>query len=84
MKKKPPTRKRFHLTFPPKRIQDPIIHTVGIQFNIVTNIRRANVTTDSGWVDLEIQGAEADIHKAVAFLEKKGIRVDPIEKSILE
>lgn len=77
-------RKRIHLTFPQKRIQEPIIHTVGIKFKIVTNIRRANVTADSGWVDLEIDGNEKEIEKAVEFLQKKGVRVDPIEKSIME
>ena len=77
-------RKRVHLTFPPKRVQEPIIHAVGIKFKIVTNIRRANVTTDSGWVDLEIEGEEKEVDKAIEFLEKKGVRVDPIEKSVIE
>src|SRR5262249_55061388 len=47
---------RIHLTFPPEQIKDPVIYLLGKDFNLVTNIRRADVTATHGWVALEIEG----------------------------
>ena len=41
---------RLRLTFPPDLITEPIIHNIGQQYNVITSIRRADVTSDRGWV----------------------------------
>jgi L-aspartate semialdehyde sulfurtransferase ferredoxin len=74
---------RIHLTFPPERIQDPVIYQLGRDFGLVTNIRRADVTATHGWVTLEIEGKEDDLERAVAWLKDKGLKVDPIEKDVI-
>jgi hypothetical protein len=43
------------------------------------NIRRADVQPDMGWVELEIDGNEEDLKKALKAFEHRGVRVDPIE-----
>ena len=35
---------KLHITFPENRIKDPIIYQIGHEFNIVTSIRRSDVT----------------------------------------
>ena len=55
------TRVRF--SFPPKLIKDPIIYLVGKNFKLVTNIRRAEVEENKGWVILELEGEEAEIKR---------------------
>ena len=57
-------RKILNLTFPKKKIKEPIIYNLGQKFKIVTNIRKANVTNDYGWVLLELDGDIAEIQKA--------------------
>ena len=47
-------KQRVKFTFPPHLIQEPIIWRLGRQFDLVTNIRRADVTEDRGWVILEL------------------------------
>ncbi len=74
---------RVHLTFPPERIRDPVIYQLGRDFNVVTNIRRADVTADHGWVTLEIEGREEDLERGVAWLKANGIQVDPIEGDVI-
>src|SRR3989338_11187865 len=49
---------RVYLTFPTELIQVPIIYHLAKDFDIVTNIRRADVTPTYGWVALELEGAE--------------------------
>jgi hypothetical protein len=35
-------------------------------------------------VALEIDGAQAEVDKAVAWLKSKGVTVEPIEKNVIE
>ncbi|HLE45119.1 MAG TPA: NIL domain-containing protein [Methylomirabilota bacterium] len=69
---------RIYLTFPPERVKDPLIYQLGRDFNLVTNIRRADVTATYGWVTLEIEGKQDDLERGVAWLKEKGVKVDPI------
>ncbi|HZR99185.1 MAG TPA: NIL domain-containing protein [Chloroflexota bacterium] len=76
-------KQRVKFTFPPERITQPLIYNMGRQFDVVTNIRRANVTRDRGWVILEISGETAEIERAVEWALNQGVRVDPIEGDIV-
>ena len=75
------TKARFHLTFPDHLISEPVIHRVGSEFGLVTNIRRANIEEHQAWVILEMDGADGDITRAVAWLAEQGLQVDRIEGS---
>ena len=74
---------RIHLTFPPERIKDPVIYQLGRDFDLVTNIRRADVTATHGWVTLEIEGKDDDLERGVTWLKEKGLKVDPIEGDVI-
>ncbi len=76
-------KQRVKFTFPPDRITQPLIYNMGRQFDVVTNIRRANVTRDRGWVILEISGDTSEIERAVEWALNQGVRVDPIEGDIV-
>ncbi len=72
---------RFHLTFPERLISEPVIHRVGRDFDLVTNIRRANIEERGGWVILEVEGTDQDITRAVTWLAEQGLQVDRIDES---
>ena len=63
---------------------DPIIYTLGHQFKVVTNIRRADVSEGKGWVLLELEGEEDDIDQGVAWVASRGVRVDSAIGDIVE
>ena len=65
------------LTFSEELMRDPIIHNLGQQFNIVTNILRADVTEDRGWVVLEVEGKNEDIEAGITWAISRGVRVEP-------
>jgi len=75
---------KVRITFPEDKIREPIIYDVGKNYQVVTNIRRADVTEKTGWVDLEITGEASEIELAVAGMKSKGVRVDPIEGTLIE
>ncbi|PYM05636.1 MAG: FeS-binding protein [Candidatus Rokuibacteriota bacterium] len=76
-------RMRVRLTFPPERIQEPIIYHLVKDFDIITNIRRADVKRDHGWVALEMEADEAKLEQGIAWLKGKGVTVDPIEHDVI-
>lgn len=75
---------RVQLTFPKESIKKPVIYEIGQQFDVVTNIRRANVTATSGWVVLEISGELKEIERAIENLKDLGVRVDPVEGDVVQ
>ncbi len=75
---------RLHLTFPLERVAEPVVCNVAKRFNVVYSIRRAHVTVSTGWMDLEIEGDEDEIARAIGYIESCGVRVDPIEGDIVE
>ncbi|MGQ9638525.1 MAG: ubiquitin-like small modifier protein 1 [Thermodesulfobacteriota bacterium] len=77
-------KRRVTLTFPPERIQEPVIYNIGHLYKLITNIRSANVTENVGWVSLEIEGEEEEYLKALQYLKEIGVRVEPVEKDIIE
>ena len=70
-------KRRIILTFTPELIKEPIIHNLGQEFNLVTNINRADISEDKGWVELEIEGEEDNIEQGLTWATSMGMRVDP-------
>ncbi|MFM8418725.1 MAG: NIL domain-containing protein [Verrucomicrobiota bacterium] len=78
------SRRRFWITFPPARIQSPVIWELGHRFPLVTNIRQASITEEVGIVCLEVSGPADSIHEGLRWLKRMGISVEPVELSAVE
>ena len=76
--------KRVKFTFPTQLIKDPLIYQLGHKFQVVTNIRRADVREDMGWVVLELDGEEEEIDRGLAWMTAEGVRVDPVSGDVIE
>lgn len=77
-------KQRVKFTFPQGLIRDPIIWRLGKEFEIVTNIRRADVTEDRGWVVLELDGQLEEIERGLGWVAEQGVRIDPVPGDVLE
>ena len=77
-------KQKVKFTFPTGLIKDPVIYRLGKQFEVVTNIRRADVTEDRGWVVLELEGEVQEIERGIEWVVEQGVRVDPVPGDILE
>ena len=75
---------RSKFTFPPDLVTQPIIYGLGKNFDVITNIRRADVTENQGWVILELEGEEAEIQRGLDWVSESGVRVDPVVGDIVE
>lgn len=75
--------KQVKLIFPQHLIKEPVIYMMSKEFKVVPNVRRAKVTEDVGEVTLEIQGEEEALEQAAQYLEKKGVKVEPVVGDIV-
>lgn len=73
-----------HLVFPQKLIKEPAIYTMAKKYNVIPNIRRANVTETVGEVVLELSGRRENMEKGKKYLERQGIKVEPLFGDIIE
>ena len=75
--------RRVTFTFKTELIQRPVIYELGIKFEIVTNIRRAEVNQNDGWVVLELEGSSDEIERGLAWVIEQGVEVSSLEGDIL-
>ncbi len=71
------TKQRVMFTFSSEVITEPIIYNLGQQFRLITNILRADLTEDRGYIVLELNGKDEDIEAGITWAISKGIRVAP-------
>ncbi len=70
--------------YPPKLITNPVIWDLARKFPVTTNVRQASVTDEIGIVCLELGGSRSDIKASIQWLEKQGIKVEPVEIGVIE
>ena len=70
---------RVKFTFPPDLVNTPVIYNMGKEFGVATNIRRANLSHDRGWVILEVVGNNDDVEKSLSWAREQGVRIEPVE-----
>ncbi len=71
-------KKQVTLLFPQHLIKEPVIYMMSRQYDVMPNIRRARITETVGEVTLELEGSDEHLKQAVSFLEKKGVKVEPV------
>lgn len=72
------------LTFPSKLIKEPVTFRMAMKYRLVPNIRRAKVTPSVGELVIELVGAKPDLAKGLAYLRKRGVKVESVVGDVLE
>ena len=67
---------RLKLTFPEHLIKQPVIARLVREFDVMPNIRRANIEERVGWIVCELGGEDDHVERAVAWLHDLGVQVD--------
>ena len=77
-------KRRARFTFPTGLITEPVLFNLGRDCDVVTNISRADVREDVGWVVLDIEGNEDEIDRGLAWVKSMGVRVDPVTGDVVD
>src|SRR5438128_11547692 len=80
----PSQKTRLWLMYPPRLITTPVIWELGQKFKVMTNVRQASVTDEIGVVCLELDGPRNEIKDAIKWLERLGVKVEPVEINVIE
>lgn len=51
-------------------------------FNAKVNIKKANIDSDFGWVQLELEGPVEEIQRATAWLMSTGMHVEAQQRAV--
>ena len=76
-------KRQLTIIFPQQLIKEPVIYTMAREYNVIPNIRRAKVTESVGEMTLELEGDAQQLARAVAYLEQKGLKVEPVTGDII-
>jgi hypothetical protein len=70
---------RVQLDYPLEHVKEPIIYHLVVDYNLVPNIRRANIDVHTGgMLVLQLDGTREDLEAGIAFLRRLGITVTDI------
>tara|TARA_B100000745_G_C20024792_1_gene348577 strand:+ start:276 stop:545 length:270 start_codon:yes stop_codon:yes gene_type:complete len=75
---------RIRLSFSGSHIKRPFVYELGKIFNVVTNIRRAEVSDSEGWVVLELESDQKEIDRAIKWAIDQGVHVTILEGDFIE
>jgi ABC-type methionine transport system ATPase subunit len=73
-------RQRVKLTFSAATGDRPLLYQLVKEFNLITNIRQADVTQDSGWVVVDLEGEPAQLERGLKFCRDQGVEVETLEE----
>ncbi len=76
-------KKRIILRFKRSEIDRPVVYRLVKDFNLIFNILRANISPRAESIMvLEIEGAEEDFQRGMAYLAEVNVDTEPIEQDI--
>jgi Pyruvate/2-oxoacid:ferredoxin oxidoreductase delta subunit len=76
-------KKRIILRFQRNDIDKPIVYRLGKDFDLVYTILRANVSPRAeSMMVLEVEGAENNFDKGIAYLQEIGVAIENIDQDI--
>lgn len=65
-----------------EQVRQPILYRLGKDFDVVTNIRRAQVTDDYGFIEADIEGSLEEVQRAISWLMTTGLNINTLQRSV--
>lgn len=63
---------------------EPILCKLAKNYEVVVNLRRAQVTEESGLLEIDIEGAIEDVDRAIAWLQTTGLSVSALDRCVAD
>ncbi|MFY9233767.1 MAG: NIL domain-containing protein [Fimbriimonadaceae bacterium] len=63
-------------------VAEPWIWRIARDFNVRVNIKKANIDTDYGWAQVELEGPIEEIQRATAWLMTTGLHVEAQQRAV--
>ncbi|MFB3925729.1 MAG: NIL domain-containing protein [Syntrophales bacterium] len=77
--------KKVVIRYPADIVDQPIVYRLVKDFDLVFNILKARVSPRrEGLLVLELRGTKENFDKGIRFLKEKGLKVEPLSKSVTQ
>lgn len=63
-------------------VSEPWVWRLSRDFGVRVNIKKANIDSDFGWVQLELEGPVEEIQRATAWLMTTGMHVEALQRAV--
>jgi len=71
---------RVELTYPKHLLDQPLLHQLARQFELLTNILEAQVTAEEGWLVLAVRGQREQVQQGLAWMTGQGVEVQVLSE----
>jgi ABC-type methionine transport system ATPase subunit len=63
-------------------VGEPWIWRLSRDFTVKVTIKKANVDTDYGWMQVELEGPLEEVQRATAWLMTTGLHVEAVQRAV--
>ena len=70
--------RRVRLTYPESLMNQPLIHGLIRQFDLLTNILEAQVDAQGGYLTLVVRGEEERVQQGLDWMAEHGVQVETL------
>jgi ABC-type methionine transport system ATPase subunit len=70
--------RRVRLTYPESLMNQPLIHGLIRQFDLLTNILEAQVDAQGGYLTLVVRGEEEKVQQGLDWMAEHGVLVETL------
>lgn len=72
----------LNITAGKEHVREPWLWRLGREFNVKVNIKKANVDSDYGVLQVELEGPVEEIQRATAWLMTSGMHVEALRRAV--
>lgn len=72
----------INLTARGEQVREPWLWRLSKEFDVKVTLVKANIDTDFGWVQVQLEGPIEEIQRATAWLMTTGLHVDALQRSV--
>jgi len=66
----------------PDQVDSPILCRLAKEYDVVTNVRRAQISEDYGFAEVDIEGTLEEVQRAISWLMTTGLHINAKQRSV--
>ncbi len=72
--------KKVRFTFPKDQMNQPMIYRLVHDYDLLTNIVKAQLTEEGGWLDVLVRGDASQVQNGLDWIGAQGIMVNVLSE----
>jgi ABC-type methionine transport system ATPase subunit len=72
----------LNITAGKEHVGTPWLWRLGREFDVKINVKKANIDSDYGWVQVELEGPVEEIQRATAWLMTTGMHIEALQRAV--